>query len=127
MLDGQTPANPAHMQIDLSGVVFQMEGQFMHRPILLLLALSLVACAAQLTQEGRMVRAIQPDWATKCKFLGVLDASEGNGWDVPDDRRGALNSIRNQVAQMSGNAFVVSQSTSNGIRTLIQADAYNCP
>lgn len=99
----------------------------MHRPILLFCALSLVACAAQLTSEGRMVREIQPDWSTKCKFLGVLDASEGNGWDVPDDRRGALNSIRNQVAQLGGNAFVVSQGTSNGIRTLIQADAYSCP
>jgi hypothetical protein len=74
-----------------------------------------------------MVREIQPDWATRCKFLGVLDASEGSGWDVPDDRRGALNRIRNQVAQMGSNAFVVTQSTSSGIRTLIQADAYNCP
>jgi hypothetical protein len=54
-------------------------------------------------------------------------ASEGSGWDVPDNWRGALNKIRNQVAQMGGNAFEVSQSTSSGIRTLIHAEAYNCP
>ena len=89
--------------------------------------LILSGCAAQLTQRGRMVRQIQPDWATGCEFLGVIDASEGNGWDVADDRRGALNRIRNQVADMGGNAFVISQSTSNGFRTLIQADAYKCP
>lgn len=100
----------------------------MHRPIVLLvLASSLTACAAQLTQEGRMVRQIQADWATRCEFLGVLDASEGSGWDVADDRRGALNRIRNQIAQLGGNGFVVNQSTSSGIHTLIQADAYRCP
>lgn len=74
-----------------------------------------------------MVRQIQADWATKCKFLGVLDASEGNGFDVPDDKRGALNSIRNQVSNMGGNAFVLSQSESSDFRTLVQADAYKCP
>ena len=88
--------------------------------------LSLSGCAAQLTQQGRMVREVQPDWSTKCEFLGVIDASEGNGWDIADDRRGALNRIRNQVADLGGNAFVVNQSTSNDFRTLIQADAYKC-
>ena len=86
-----------------------------------------MGCASQLTHKGRMVREIQPDWATNCEFLGVLDASEGSGWDVPDDRRGALNGIRNQVATLGGNAFVLSQSTSNLFRTLVQADAYKCP
>jgi hypothetical protein len=88
---------------------------------------SLIGCAAQLTQQGRMVREIQPDWGTKCEFLGVIDASEGKGWDIADDRRGALNRIRNQVAELGGNAFVISQSTSSASRTLIQADAYKCP
>jgi len=85
------------------------------------------SCAMDLTNEGRMVREIQPDWATKCKFLGVIDASEGGGWDVADDRRGALNNIRNNVAAMGGNAFVLSQNTSNAFHTQIQADTYNCP
>ena len=91
------------------------------------LTLFLLGCAAQLSQEGRMVREVQADWATKCKFLGVVDASEGNGFDVPDDRRGALNSLRNQVALTGGNAFVLSQTSSSGFRTLVQADAYKCP
>jgi len=99
----------------------------MKRYLVAVAALLLLAgCAAQLTQKGRMVRQIQPDWATECEFLGVIDASEGSGWDIPDDRRGALNKIRNRVAEMGGNAFVISQSTSNDFRTLIQADAYKC-
>ena len=95
--------------------------------VILILVMLLVGCAAQLTQAGRTVRQIQPDWATKCEFLGVLDASEGLSWSVPDDRRGALSKIRNQVAEIRGNAFVVSEISSAGLGTLIQADAYKCP
>ena len=91
------------------------------------IGLSLSGCATQLTQQGKMVREIQPSWSTKCEFLGVIDASESGGWDIADDRRGALNKIRNQVVDLGGNAFSISQSTSNGFRTLIQADAYKCP
>jgi len=99
------------------------------KKLLILASVAIItsSCAMELTNEGRMVREIQPDWATKCKFLGVIDASEGGGWDLADDRRGALNNIRNQVSYMGGNGFVLSQSTSSGLHTQIQADAYNCP
>ena len=101
--------------------------------VILILVMLLVGCATQLTQAGRTVRQIQPDWATKCEFLGVLDASESRGLmvlvvpDVPVTRRGALNKIRDQVAEIGGNAFVVSEKSSTGFRTLIQVDAYKCP
>lgn len=98
-----------------------------NRALLLVLALCLSGCTTELTPDGRMIREIQADWATDCEFIGVLDASEGNGWDIPDDRRGALNRIRNQVAQLGGNAFVVSDVSSNDMRTMVQADAYKCP
>lgn len=74
-----------------------------------------------------MVRKITAGGASKCKFLGVLDSSEGNGFDIVDDKKGALSNLRNQVALMGGNAFVVSEGTSNSLRTWIQAEAYSCP
>ena len=92
---------------------------------MIIVANALIGCATPLTQQGRIVRQIQPDWSTKCEFLGVINAYEETDWDVADDRRRALNKIRNQVANMGGNAFVISQISSNGFRTLIQADAYN--
>jgi hypothetical protein len=85
------------------------------------------SCARELSDEGRMVREIQADWANSCEFLGVLEESEGNGWDIPDDRRGALNRVRHSVAQIGGNAFVITSMSSNGFRTLVQADSYYCP
>ena len=84
-------------------------------------------CATKLTEQGKMIREIQPDWSTNCKFLGVIDAAEYNGWDIADNRRGAINQIRNQIAEMGGNAFVVSHTTTTELRTVIQADAYECP
>jgi hypothetical protein len=74
-----------------------------------------------------MVREIQPDMATKCRFLGALDASEDSGWDELDERQNALDSLRNQVTLMGGNAFVLTKSTNSGSYTLMQADVYTCP
>lgn len=95
---------------------------------ILCLILFLAGCATELTPEGRMVRQIDPDWATKCKFLGVIEEKEESGWSIADNRLGAMNKIRNRVAKVGGNAFaptIISRIGGNG--TIIQADAYKCP
>ena len=97
------------------------------RILICIVMLLSAGCAAELTEQGRMVREIRPDWSTKCVFLGVVDAPEGRGYDVSDNRRGALNTIRNRVAQVGGNAYVITDINSNEFRTYIQADAYKCP
>ena len=81
----------------------------------------------ELTEEGRMVRQIKADWATKCEFLGVINASFSSGIDITRDRRGALNDIRNRISQINGNAFVITDISSSKWGTAIQADAYKCP
>jgi hypothetical protein len=99
----------------------------MNRTYVAALALALAGCAAQLTQGGTRVRQVQPDWASRCDFLGVVEAGEGNGMSVSDDQLGAMNALRNRVADMGGNAFAITQSTSNMMRTVVQGDAYRCP
>lgn len=93
-----------------------------------LLALLVTGCAAQMTEEGALVRQITgPAAATGCQFLGVVDAYEGSGWDVGDDRRGAFNRIRNKVAELGGNAFVLAQEPDSTLMgTAVQAEAYRC-
>ena len=99
------------------------------KSILILIGLFILSgCSSvELTQQGGMVRQIQPDWATKCEFLGVVEGSYSIGWDVGEDRRASLNKIRNRVAERGGNAFVITDISSSASRTSIQADAYKCP
>ena len=101
----------------------------MHRYRLQILCLVclLSGCAAELTDGGRSVRQIPSAQKGECKFIGVVEGSEGNGWDIQDDRRGAINRIRNEVAKVRGNAFVIVDGSSGVVRTFIQADAYRCP
>lgn len=90
----------------------------------------LVACATPLTEDGGLVRELPSGaYASQmdCLFLGVVEAAEGSGFDVGDDRRGALNQIRNRAAEMGANAFVLSMSTSTGLRTTVQAEVFMCP
>lgn len=100
----------------------------MKRLFFTILVLCLAGCSSvELTQQGGMVRQIQPDWSTKCEFLGVVEGSYSIGWDVVEDRRASLNKIRNRVAERGGNAFVITDISSSASRTSIQADAYKCP
>jgi len=52
---------------------------------MIIVANALIGCATPLTQQGRIVRQIQPDWSTKCEFLGVINAYEETGWDVAEN------------------------------------------
>ena len=71
----------------------------------------LIGCAARLTQAGAMIREHKdPAIRERCEFLGVVDATEKSGWDHADDRRGALNQIRNLVAELGGDTFFVVSS-----------------
>ena len=99
----------------------------MKRIFPLALLVLVTGCAEELTTAGKSVRQIQPTASSPCTFLAVVDVSEGNGFDVADDRRGAMNRVWNETAAMGGNAFVVNQGFSSGMRTQIQAEAFRCP
>ena len=90
-------------------------------------ALVVLGCTAQLTRAGSQVHRIQPDAATRCRFLGAVAGSHANGASVTDNELGATNELRNRVAQMGGNAFVLTHTNSNMWRSVAQADAYLCP
>ena len=51
-----------------------------------------------------MVRQIEASAVSPCEFLGVVTRSEGLAWTIAGGRRNVFNQIRNQVAEMSGNA-----------------------
>ena len=87
----------------------------------------LIGCAARLTQAGAMIREHNdPAIREQCEFLGVVDATEKSGWDHADDRRGAMNQIRNLVAELGGDTFFVVSFDTDTMGAYAQAEAYRC-
>ncbi len=84
------------------------------------------ACAAELSQEGMSVRQVSLQAANSCRFLGPVTGSESMGIDEAMDVRSAFNKVRNSVALLGGDAFVVSSSSTSSASTVVQADAYDC-
>ena len=85
---------------------------------MLLLTALLSACASQLTREGSMTRQIPIEAVPKCGFLGTI---------IPERRHNTLNSIRNPVVAMGGNAFALNQIDDGLLLKHLQAEAYRCP
>jgi hypothetical protein len=98
--------------------------------VILVLALLITGCAAPMSKDGLQVREIQRDGTNSCKFISVVEASGGFIYSsLPEAKRDMLNKLRNEVAQLGGNALVITTSVvEKGFSTpFAQADAYKCP
>lgn len=94
------------------------------------LTLALAGCAAPITQGGGQARQIQPNDATPCKFLGVVDVTGSLFYSSQTEaRRDMLARLRNETAAMQGNAYAVTMiDVQYGFSLpMAQADAYRCP
>ena len=94
---------------------------------LLASAVALNGCVTRMTAGGAMVREITRSEIALCKFLGVVDGSSSLGNTIGDNQRGALNEVRNKVAGLGGNAFLMLHGFSEVYGTAVQAEAYLCP
>ncbi|MEQ5826095.1 DUF4156 domain-containing protein [Sulfitobacter sp. NFXS29] len=86
----------------------------------------MAGCSTELSQGGKKVRQISLQTADACQFLGPVTGSEAMGLDEAMDVTSSFNKVRNSVAQLGGNAFVVSSSSTSTASTVVQADAYSC-
>ena len=93
---------------------------------ILIAAAFVAACSTELTTKSVSVRQISLAGAEKCMFLGPVSGSEFFGLTVAGDAQSALNKVRNAVAEIGGNAFVLTQTISDGDGTVSHADAYSC-
>ncbi len=84
----------------------------------------LSACAGG---RGARIREIRSDDASECRYLGAVENSDRSGWSMSDDELGAMAAIRRRVAEMGGNAFVITHGKSNSYSPDVQADVYRCP
>lgn len=96
--------------------------------VVLVCGLAAVAgCTTELSQEATKVRRIPASIESGCQFLGPVSGAEYWGMSIADDAESALNQVRNKVAEMGGNAYVINGSSSTYEGSIYQADAYRCP
>lgn len=89
--------------------------------------LLLAACTTELSQEATKVRRIPAAINSGCSFLGPVSGAEYMGMSISDDAESALNQVRNKVAEMGGNSYVINGSSTTYEGSIYQADAYLCP
>jgi len=104
----------------------------MLRAIILVQILLLVSCSSvPLTPEGKRVRKIQPDWANTCRFITseeINNASFGAHPGICAKR--AHDAMRNRVAELGGNAYVITYETVSFCATggtTVSFEVYSCP
>ncbi len=86
-------------------------------------------CASvTLSDAGREVRVLNSTPSDLCEFRGVLDVKDNNLYfDHNSQRTGQLNTIRNAVAEIGGDAFVpVNLGSTGGVYINAQVDVYRC-
>ena len=84
------------------------------------------ACSTELTEQGARVRPISQEAAQSCAFLGTVSGTEALGMSIAGDVQSASNQLRNQVAAVGGNGYVMNQTSSTMDATVMVADAYSC-
>ena len=97
--------------------------------LLALTFLLIVGCAnIPLTQGGRMVRQIQPDFRNTCKFLGnhSVDSSGFLSSGKAEDYRSTQTTMKNKVAELGGNAYLTTAGF-GGLVAVIDFEVYKCP
>ena len=84
------------------------------------------ACGTDLSSQGAAVRQISLQGSEGCTFVGPVTGYEAFGLSAVHNAQSALNKVRNDVAILGGNAFVLSQTISDENGTVSHADAYRC-
>jgi hypothetical protein len=93
-----------------------------------LVLMGTVGCASvNMSPDARLVRELTLDSGENCEFIGVFDTT------VPSSTAGrmdiniqARNIVRNEVAAMGGDGFMLSSVNSGAFKYNVQYDAYDC-
>ncbi len=100
--------------------------------VLLLLLLSGCASAPPLSQRGAQVRGLLPGQVATCKYVQTVQYNDrimGLGKDDTVMKSIGDTNLRNEVAAVGGNAYVILKNDSNWFLGTVayQAEAYVCP
>ena len=93
--------------------------------------MSVARSSVPLTEGAKRTWLIQADWANRCKFITSEEITNASFGAAPAVcARRANDSMRNRVAELGGNAYLVSYRTVGPCTaggTTISFEAYRCP
>ena len=78
-------------------------------------SLLLVGCVSDLSKRGSSVRLVTAHQKEDCEFIDVVTAHSGFGWNAGHNTEGVINELRNEVAQLGGNALYIMDSDTAGM------------
>ena|GEM_PF-864886 len=93
---------------------------------IILLSFLLQSCVVGLNKYGASVRSVQDKINYKCKFITTVTGSGSWGTSSAHDAEGAMNEIRNRVAEVGGNAFKILNIDSDAFTSTVVAEALKC-
>lgn len=88
--------------------------------------MAMAACSTDLSTDALQVQQISPDRAAQCQPLGQVKGVEYFGITQVQDAKSAQNKLRNNVAEMGGNAFTLTQASSDEDGAYALGEAYRC-
>jgi len=93
----------------------------MRKTFLLMPAIFLFGCAAELTTEGSSIRLV--DDKSNCEFLGTVTGFNSAGINMAHNTEGAMNELRNKAALMGANSvkIISVETVPQGTTTLAEA------
>ena len=97
------------------------------RPLILSFILVLYGCTTTLTKEGKDIAPISESNKNECEFISQTIGTDSFGGTLGHRLENAMNDMRNKVASLGGDSYVVTSSESYPIGgATVSAEVYNC-
>ena len=94
--------------------------------IMFLISVLLQGCAVSLNEHGKRVALVDDKERNSCNFLAVVTGVNSLGYNTAHDAEGAMNEVRNNAAQIGGNAIKMIDIDVTPFSTTAVAEALWC-
>ena len=95
--------------------------------VVIALTLILGGCVTSLSAGGAGVRLVDNSSNQNCEALGLVTGSASWGWGTAHNMDGAINEVRNEVAELGGNAYELVSASADVLTSTAIGKAMKCP
>jgi len=99
----------------------------MKRLVILVLASTFGAsCSTSLTTAGANIKLLSENQKSSCQSVGVVTGSSNAGATPGHNAENAMNEVRNEAAELGGNALEIIGTTASGSAQTVIGEAFIC-